>query len=106
MNIGCWITSRYRTQQIVLEYLWLWIAAFVDLVVYASLALIFKGFIIVNRGSIRFTTSEDRVRRQFISSLSTSRRLDSNSAAMRMLFYPAVYIITVSPNVMQVLHNH
>ncbi|KIM75363.1 hypothetical protein PILCRDRAFT_827270 [Piloderma croceum F 1598] len=93
----CWITARYPSQRIALEYLWLWITAFVDLVVYASLALILKGFIIVNRGSIRFTTSEDRVQRQFTSSQSTSRRQDSNSVAMRLLFYPAVYIITVLP---------
>ncbi|KIM86585.1 hypothetical protein PILCRDRAFT_815818 [Piloderma croceum F 1598] len=93
----CWITSRYLSQQIALEYLWLWIAAFVVLVVYASLALILKGFIVVKRGSIRFTTSEDRVKRQFTSSHSTSRRLDSNSVAMKLLFYPAVYIITVLP---------
>ena len=97
VNIGCWITARYPSQRIALEYLWLWITAFVDLVVYASLALILKGFVIVNRGSIHFTTSEDRLQSQFTSTQSTSRRQDS--VAMRLLFYPAVYIITVSPNV-------
>jgi hypothetical protein len=100
MNIGCWITARYPSQRIALEYLWLWIAAFVDLIVYASLALILKGFVVVNKGSIHFTTSEERVQRQFMTSQSTTRRRDSNSVAMRLLFYPAVYIITVSPNVM------
>ena len=76
-----------------------------DLIIYVSLALILKGFVVVNRNRIHFTTGEDRAQRQFTSSQSNGNRRDNNSVAISLLFYPAVYIITVSPIAMQVLHN-
>ena len=97
MHPGCWITAHYLTQRITLEYLWLWMTAFVDLIVYAFLALVVKGFIVVNGSSIHITTGEERVQKQFASSQQGSSGKDTGkSVALGLLFYPAVYIITVS----------
>jgi len=93
----CWITAHYSSERIVLEYLWLYISAFASLIIYAFLALVVKGFVIVNGRSIRITTGEERVNEQFISTNHNGVGKDSKSIAMGLLFYPAVYIITVLP---------
>lgn len=98
MMLGCWITAHYSAERIGLEYLWLWIAAFVDIIVYVFLALVVKGFIIVNGGKMRIATGDDRVQRAFTSSSrshSGGASRDHQAIATSLLFYPAVYIITV-----------
>jgi len=77
--------------------MWLYISAFASLVIYAFLVLIVKGFVVVNGRSIRITRGEERVHKQFISTNQNGTGKDNNSVAMGLLFYPAVYIITVLP---------
>jgi len=93
----CWITSRYNRERIGLQYIWLWIAAFVDVILYAFLALVVKGFIIVNGGSIRVTTGEERVHKCLTSQRSGGSRDATTTVAIGLLFYPAVYLVTVIP---------
>jgi hypothetical protein len=94
--LGCWITSHYSRERIGLQYIWLWIAAFVDVILYAFLALVVKGFIIVNGGSIRVTTGEERVHKSLTSQRSGGSRDVTTTVAIGLLFYPAVYLVTVS----------
>ena len=98
MTSGCWITAHYPSERIGLEYIWLWLAALVDIVVYVFLALVVKGFIIVNRGRMRIATREERVRRAFTFSsynLPGNATRDHQTIAASLLFYPAVYLVTV-----------
>ncbi|ESK97967.1 hypothetical protein Moror_905 [Moniliophthora roreri MCA 2997] len=39
----CWITEQYAEERIGLEYLWMWLAAFMNLVCYVLIALVLKG---------------------------------------------------------------
>ena len=48
-KLWCWITQPFVEKQgIGLEYLWLWLAAFVDLLIYGFLALVVMNFVAVN----------------------------------------------------------
>lgn len=38
--IGCWITEDYPVQRIVLEYMWMWITAFLNFLLYIPMALV------------------------------------------------------------------
>lgn len=90
--------AHYPAERIGLEYIWLWIAAFVDIIVYVFLALVVKGFVIVNGGRMHIATGEERVHKAFTSS-SRSRpsgaTRDHQTIATSLLFYPAVYLVTV-----------
>jgi hypothetical protein len=93
----CWITSHYPSQRIGLEYLWMWIAALVVTVVYIVLALVVKGFVSVDGGRIRITIGQKRVHRDLTASHDGGAGRDGTSIAICLLFYPAVYIITIVP---------
>jgi hypothetical protein len=95
---GCWISSHYLGERIGLQYIWMCIAAFVDIVVYIALALIVRGLVTVNGAKIRFATGGKRVHRSLSSSHghSSAGGLDGTTISIKLLFYPAVYIITVS----------
>src|SRR5260221_13441009 len=42
---GCWIKPNYLAAQIVTEYLWVWLAGFVMLVLYSINFLLMRGWI-------------------------------------------------------------
>lgn len=67
-----------------------------DLIIYIFLALVVKGFVVVNGTSIRIATGEERGHNLFTSSNHTGGGRDSKAVATSLLFYPAVYIVTVS----------
>lgn len=87
---GCWITSDYPGERMGLEYLWLYIAAAVDILLYTFLALIVQGFVVVDGSKVRFTTGQERVHKEI-----TTYGGGNRSIATGLLFYPAVYVITV-----------
>ncbi|KAG1749879.1 uncharacterized protein EDB91DRAFT_770404 [Suillus paluster] len=91
----CWI-ERNNFQRMGLQYLWMWIAAFITIVVYIFLALVVKRVIIVDGHRIRWISAEARSRTPSDGSDPRPSR-DEGTIALRMLFYPAVYIITVLP---------
>lgn len=96
-DTGCWITAHYPCERIGLEYLWLYTAAFVDLMVYSILALVVKGFIVVDGCNMRITTREEWVHKKFVASSHGGTWRESKSIALGLLFYPVVYILTVNP---------
>lgn len=90
----CWITAEYEEERIGLEYAWLYIAAFFNLIVYAFLALVIRGILVVNGFKIRYHR-----RRQTAEQMATddNERTHSAAIAWQMMFYPAVYCVTVTP---------
>lgn len=74
----------------------MWVAALVDIFVYIFLALVVTGFVTVHGGKIRITTGGERVPISLTSSHSSAGRRDGATMAAKLLFYPAVYVITVS----------
>ncbi|KAG2159737.1 uncharacterized protein EDB93DRAFT_1111762 [Suillus bovinus] len=91
----CWI-ERNNFQRIGLQYMWMWLAAFITVVVYIFLALVVKRIISIDGHKIRWTSPE--IRSVTPSDGSDPRqRGDEGNIALRMLFYPAVYIVTVLP---------
>ncbi|KAJ4002428.1 hypothetical protein F5050DRAFT_17484 [Lentinula boryana] len=98
----CWITSRYGFQRIALEYFWLWLAAFINLVCYGIMALVVKGVVVVDGTRFRFIgwkgSSQNGVGSfSKVDKLTGADAIQSNAIAMRMLFYPLIYILAVTP---------
>lgn len=99
-SLGCWIAARYPIERIGLQYLWMWVTAFVDILVYICLALVVKGFVTFSNGRIRINTGGERVPSNLPSGHGHDSEggWDGTSVAFKLLFYPAVYIVTVSSN--------
>ncbi len=55
VTTGCWITSEFPVQRIVLEYLWLWITCFLNFILYIPMALViyFDGMLVIHGWRIR-----------------------------------------------------
>jgi len=47
---GCWIQPKFPVERLVTEYLWVWITAFVMLVLYLIMFVVTRGWIIVDNG--------------------------------------------------------
>ncbi|KAI5122571.1 hypothetical protein M0805_004788 [Coniferiporia weirii] len=92
----CWITKRYKVQQYMLDYVFMWATAFANIILYIPLSLVIKGIIIVDGNRVKIRSKKDRthtVGRP--TSEPCGRGVDS--IAMQMLFYPLVYTLTVLP---------
>ncbi|KII93802.1 hypothetical protein PLICRDRAFT_171509 [Plicaturopsis crispa FD-325 SS-3] len=87
----CWIRNQYSVQQIVLDYLWIWIAAFSNCIIYVLLALVTNDLVILDDGKFRITTHTERLARR------GAAKPTRASIARQMLYYPAVYLVTVIP---------
>ena len=61
-NLGCWISTRHLGAQLAGEYLWMWIAAFISLILYFPLYFCLVGYIEVDVErwwSIRLSTTAE-----------------------------------------------
>lgn len=85
----CWITSDYQGERLALEYVWLWLAAIVNLVCYIVIALVLKGIVVCERRRLRFVRADSRH--------SIGEDSTPHNKGTQMLFYPIIYIITVFP---------
>ncbi|KAI0687755.1 hypothetical protein BC835DRAFT_1286036 [Cytidiella melzeri] len=86
----CWITAEYPVQRILLEYLWLWITAFLNFVLYTLIA------VVVYRDR-SLVICDWRVRMVKNSEHSRSVPKWEKRLALKMLVYPAAYTVTVLP---------
>ncbi|KAJ8508049.1 hypothetical protein ONZ45_g9638 [Pleurotus djamor] len=99
----CWISDKYPSERIGLEYLWLWAAAFIQIVIYAFLALVLRGIVVVEKGRIGWgkrSGSHDDDNSSvygYVNDAQDEETKVANARAMQMLFYPLVYLITVFP---------
>jgi len=98
----CWITEDNPGERIGLEYFWMWLAAAGNLFLYLIIALVVKGVLIVTPSrKVRFRNKKEDITDNELAVLTSSddgersRRL--TAIATQMLFYPAVYIVTVTP---------
>ncbi|PBK68884.1 hypothetical protein ARMSODRAFT_1019459 [Armillaria solidipes] len=91
----CWIRDEYGAERIALEYLWLWIALAVMVTMYGLIALVMRGFIVVDEG-VHFMIQGNRVRQDLTAADDEDER-QSKAVANLMLIYPAVYAICVFP---------
>ncbi|KAH6906349.1 hypothetical protein BKA70DRAFT_1105730 [Coprinopsis sp. MPI-PUGE-AT-0042] len=92
----CWIPSKFKTEQILSEYLWVWFAAFSMIILYGIMFLVMRGFILIENG-IHWRTSAKRVHLD-LDEAETEEERESRAIANLLLFYPAVYVICVFPN--------
>ena len=85
--VGCWITSDYPVQRIVLEYMWMWITCFINFIFYIPMALVlvFDRTVVIHGWRIHLTPNNRH----------KHHRVEERSLALKMLVYPAVYTITV-----------
>jgi hypothetical protein len=37
--LGCWITPQYPEERIALEYLWVWLTAFTNIIIYGTVSI-------------------------------------------------------------------
>ncbi|KAK0494649.1 hypothetical protein EDD18DRAFT_351837 [Armillaria luteobubalina] len=91
----CWIRDEYGVERITLEYLWIWITLAVMFIIYGLIALVMRGFIIVDEG-VHFMIHGNRVRQDLTAADDEDER-QSKAVANLMLIYPAVYAICVFP---------
>ena len=57
---GCWITQAYPGQRIALEYFWMWMAAFMNILLYIPITLVLKGFMTVSGWRVKFLSRSER----------------------------------------------
>lgn len=82
---GCWI-QRNNFQRIGLQYLWIWLAAFLTVVVYIFLALVVKRIIILDGNRIRWPSFESRSQSSSDSS-NPQQQSNEGAIALRMLLW-------------------
>ncbi|KAI6001098.1 hypothetical protein F5J12DRAFT_771334 [Pisolithus orientalis] len=84
----CWI-DRSTAEQIGLDYIWMWLAAVLNIISYVLLALVTKRPILVDGNRFRWRGKQER---------SIGARTSTESVkAIQMFFYPLVYIMVVLP---------
>ncbi|PPQ78887.1 hypothetical protein CVT24_012274 [Panaeolus cyanescens] len=93
----CWITSKYSTERIVTEYLWVWLSAFVMVVLYGAMFLVMRGWVIIDEGVHWYKNYQESSDNSYehVESEETRR---TKAIANSMLYYPLVYIVCVFPN--------
>lgn len=91
----CWIRPEYGPERIALEYLWIWITLAVMVIIYGLIALIMRGFVVID-GGVHFMIQGNQVRQDLTTADDEDER-QSKAVANLMLIYPAVYAICVFP---------
>ncbi|KAF8508139.1 hypothetical protein JB92DRAFT_2955111 [Gautieria morchelliformis] len=90
----CWIKKSFIGDGIGLEYAWFWIAGTLNLFLYVPVFLALKHIIVVEptstcfRYRVKWTTKEERL-------IAREQAVPVNPR--RMLYYPAVYLVTTLP---------
>ncbi|KZV92211.1 hypothetical protein EXIGLDRAFT_718599 [Exidia glandulosa HHB12029] len=83
----CWVANGYPEERISAEYIWLWLSVFGAVVLYVPLWLVVRGNVEVSPW--RFTWCPSRS--------THGAAFDRMRQSLKMLLYPAVYIILVLP---------
>ncbi|KAI6153685.1 hypothetical protein BKA82DRAFT_4092828 [Pisolithus tinctorius] len=87
----CWIEES-TMEQIGFDYIWMWLAAALNIIAYLFLALVIKRVVLVDGNRFRCWSKQER--RTVSSGAETSAE---GVKAIQMIFYPLVYIIIVLP---------
>lgn len=91
----CWITDEFKAEQIVTEYLWVWISGFSMIILYSIMFAVIHRWMNIaqgihwynqpHKGSLDVESDDDK-------------KLEIRAIANSMLYFPAVYIVCVIPN--------
>jgi hypothetical protein len=102
---GCWITDHYQLERIALEYFWVWLAAFLNILIYIFLALVINGVVVLESGRIYLQRNCNRTNSHFTSVIGTQMLWYVVSLGLLSVIehlycyltpsYPLVYIVTV-----------
>ncbi|KAI6031655.1 hypothetical protein BKA83DRAFT_4203495 [Pisolithus microcarpus] len=87
----CWI-NRTTIEQIGLDYIWMWMAAVLNIISYLLLVLVVKRVVLLDGYRFRWRGEQDEI----VTPYGCGRSVE-DIKAIRMLFYPLVYIIVVLP---------
>ncbi|KIJ45112.1 hypothetical protein M422DRAFT_46923 [Sphaerobolus stellatus SS14] len=91
----CWIRKEHIRKGIGLEYAWMWFTACMNILFYIPVFLVLQNIVIVKPAKTRMgykLNFPSKKQRQDLRKMSMG-----GVKAHRMLFYPAVYIMTVVP---------
>lgn len=92
----CWIVNKYKAEQIVSEYLWVWSTAVALIILYGFMFLVIQGYVIIDDDGLHW---HGKARAHLdLSGGDTEEERDNKKIARMMLFYPAVYVGCVLPN--------
>jgi len=90
----CWITDGYSVQRVALEYIWMFISAFVSLVMYSAVFFSLRGNLVVSGGQFRFrrkgSTWQPKTGKNGVDGQTTV-------LAKHMLMYPLLYTGLILP---------
>jgi hypothetical protein len=94
----CWIVNEFKTEQIVTEYLWVWMAGLVMAILYPIMYVVMKGwFIVDDKGAWHwYKTYNPAYTGQPLEE--TEEEKETKKIVGLMLYYPAVYLICITPN--------
>ncbi|KAK0220350.1 hypothetical protein IW262DRAFT_1461614 [Armillaria fumosa] len=93
----CWIRDEYGAERIALEYLWIWIALAIMVIIHGLIALVMRGFIIVDE-DVHFMIHGNRVRQDLtVADDEDERQSKAVTNLMLMLVHPILYAICVFP---------
>ncbi|RXW23678.1 hypothetical protein EST38_g2147 [Candolleomyces aberdarensis] len=82
----CWVRAIHRTEQILIEYLWMWIILVLTIIFYGIDALVIQGYVVIeNRFRPRFVRSQDRVHLKLTRADSVEERA-RKEIAVQLLF--------------------
>ncbi|KAF8800227.1 hypothetical protein BYT27DRAFT_7263126 [Phlegmacium glaucopus] len=89
----CWILPKYKAEQIVTEYLWVWLSGLSMIILYGIMFAVIRGWFIIDHGIHWYNKS-------YRGALNLESDDDKRikAVANSMLYYPAVYIVCVFPN--------
>ncbi|EDR12039.1 uncharacterized protein LACBIDRAFT_314169 [Laccaria bicolor S238N-H82] len=92
----CWILKKYRAEQVVSEYLWVWSTMGALILLYGFMFLVIRGYVIIDDEGVHW---HSKVRAHLdLSGGDTEEDRENKVIAKMMLLYPAVYIGYVLPN--------
>ncbi|KAF8971222.1 hypothetical protein BDZ97DRAFT_1914223 [Flammula alnicola] len=92
----CWIIEEFRTEQIVSEYLWVWVAGFSMVILYTIMFIVMRGWFVIDNGVHWHKNYNPSC--PSVAEIETDEEKQTKVIATLMLFYPALYIFCVFPN--------
>ncbi|KAH9484864.1 hypothetical protein JR316_0001766 [Psilocybe cubensis] len=93
----CWILQEFKTEQIVTEYLWVWSAGILMVILYGIMFVVMRGWVILDDEGVHWYRNY-RPQHANLAVPETEEDKVSKEIANLMLFYPAVYVFCVFPN--------
>jgi len=95
----CWILSNFTAEQIVTEYLWVWIALIVMAILYPVMYVVMKGwFVVDDEGGWHWYKNYKPAYIGQPPVVETEEEKETKAVASLMLYYPAIYLVSVSPD--------